>query len=339
MPELRKDPILGRWVIIAPERSKRPTYFHVPEVAAAEEDLKREGCPFCPGNEQLTLPEILAYRPDQSQADTAGWTLRVIPNKFPFLAFEGELEKEGVGLYDRMNGVGSHEVLIETPEHNSTLASLSLSKFEDVLWAFRDRISSLRHDEKFKYVLIFKNQGRAAGATLEHPHSQVIALPVVPKAVVDEMNGSEKYFHYRDRCIYCDIIRQDAADGMRVIEENEDFIAITPFAPIAPYEFWILPEQHYSIYEQINRRQIENLARIFLQTLRKMDAALDNPPYNFMLHTAPLGDESNEYYHWHFEVMPKLSIVAGFEWGSGFYINPIPPEDSARLLREQTIHS
>ena len=329
MPELRKDPIIGRWVIISTERGMRPSDF-----AVAEEKKKGGFCPFCPGNEGTTPPEILCYRENSTKPNTPGWSLRVVSNKFPALRVEGASNREGEGVYDKMNGIGAHEVIIESPNHNDTLSTISIDNFEDVLWAFRDRMVDLRKDTRLKYGLIFKNQGEAAGASLEHSHSQLIALPIVPKRVAEEIEGARAYYSYKERCIFCDIIRQETKQGSRVISENQDFIALAPYAPRSPFETWILPKRHSCAFDEAQKHEYENLARIFSDTLKRIDKVLSMPPYNFILHTAPFNNGCGEYYHWHFEIVPKLVKMAGFEWGSGFHINPTPPEESARFMRE-----
>ncbi len=332
MPELRKDPIIGRWVIISTERGKRPSEFVVTQPAT------RGGfCPFCPGNEGKTPPEISAYRKDESKPNTSGWHIRVVPNKFPALKVEGGLDRAGDGVYDRMNGVGAHEVIIESTDHKDSLATISTGQFEEVLWAYRDRIIDLKKDDRLRYILIFKNHGEAAGASLEHTHSQLIALPIIPKRVAEELDGSLEYYNYKERCVFCDIIRQELMHGERVVTENQDFLAVTPYAPKAPFEVWILPKEHESNYENAQKHQYKNLALIFSDILKRMDKVLSNPPYNFILHTSPIRNGGIQHYHWHFEIMPKLTKTAGFEWGSGFYINPTPPEEAASFLREAKV--
>lgn len=329
MPELRKDPVVGRWVIISTERARRPSDF--------KPDPVRTGgghCVFCPGNEGETPPEILGLRSPEKPPNGLGWSLRVVPNKFPALRIEGSLEPEGVGLYDRMSGVGAHEVIIETPDHTATLASLSEVAVTDVFWAYRERIVDLKKDPRFDYVLIFKNHGEAAGASLEHPHSQLIATPIVPIMVLEELEGSAGYFKKKKRCVWCDIIRQERQGEGRVILEGEGFIALAPFAPRFPFETWILPTTHRSAYDEIGPEEVRALAGIVGGLLQRMNRVLTDPPFNFMLHTAPLREPPLDHYHWHLEVIPKLTKVAGFEWGSGFFINPTPPEEAARYLRE-----
>ena len=333
MPELRKDPITGRWVIIATERAKRPTDFVREKV-----EIRGAGfCPFCAGNEAKTPPEILAYRKDGGARNTPGWSLRVVPNKFPALGIEGTMNRQGEGLYDKMNGIGAHEVIIETPEHQHTMATMPVRGVEDVLWAYRDRILDLKKDRRFKYALIFKNHGDAAGASLEHTHSQLIALPVVPKLVREELTSAKEYYGYKERCIFCDIIRQEMEDGVRVIAENESFVTIAPYAPRFPFEMCIVPKVHQSAFEESQKHEFGHLAAMLKDMLSRLDRVLDFPAYNHIIHTSPIPDASNDYYHWHLEIMPKLTKMAGFEWGTGFYINPTPPEESAKFLREAAV--
>jgi UDPglucose--hexose-1-phosphate uridylyltransferase len=329
MPELRKDPVTGRWVIIATERRKRPNDFRVDPLTA----LGREHCPFCAGHEGLTPPEICAYRQNGSGRDTPGWDLRVVPNKFPALKVEGGLDREGDGIYDRMNGIGAHEVIIETPDHDRQLATMSETEIERVLCAYRDRIVDLKQDRRFRYVLVFKNHGAAAGATLEHAHSQLIALPIVPDFVREEVDGARRHFAEKERCVFCDMLRQELVDGRRVIQENADVVAIAPYAPRLPFETWLLPRRHASRFEEAPRHEMESLARLLKAVLGRINRALESPPYNLIVHSAPFSEDASECYHWHLELMPKLTKVAGFEWGTGFYINPTSPEEAAKVLR------
>lgn len=332
MPELRKDPITSRWVIISTERGKRPSDFF------PEPERKKGGfCPFCPGNEGKTPPEILVYRNDGGQPNSPGWNLRVVPNKFPALQIEGDLNRQGDGVYDKMNGIGAHEVVIETPNHDETLSTMPENKVEEVLWAFRDRILDLKKDPRFRYILVFKNHGEAAGASLEHPHSQLIATPIIPKRVREEVDGAKDYYDYKERCVYCDIVRQEQSHEGRLITENQDFISIAPFASRFPFETWILPKIHDPSFEDAQKHEYINLSRILKEILMRMDKVLSRPAYNFIIHNSPLREADVPTYHWHLELMPKLTRVAGFEWGSGFYINPTPPEEAAHFMREAKI--
>jgi len=329
MPELRKDPITGRWVIISTDRARRPSDF----TRMTVEPSGARFCPFCPGNEDKTPPEVLSYHTD-GLTHEGRWSLRTVPNKFPALRVEGDLDRQGEGLYDRMNGVGAHEVVIETPDHMATLSTMDERQVAEVLWAFRDRVLDLKKDKRLRYVMLFKNHGEAAGATLEHPHSQIIALPVVPKRVQEELDGARKYFEFKERCIYCDILRQDLKDSERVILETDEFAALAPFASRFPFETWLLPRRHESHFENIREGELANLAWVLRNVLRKMDRVLEKPAFNLIVHSAPVQESTSEHYHWHIEIIPKLTRVAGFEWGTGFYINPTPPEEAARFMRE-----
>ncbi|MGE5244504.1 MAG: galactose-1-phosphate uridylyltransferase [Betaproteobacteria bacterium] len=328
MPELRKDPITGRWVIISTTRQKRPNDFQVVRGIPIGGDV----CPLCPGHESFTPPEVLAYRTNGAP-NAPGWDVRVVPNMYPALQVEGGLDRQGEGLFDRMNGIGAHEVIVETPDHRKTLATMSEAEIERVIDAFRDRILDLKRDIRFRYILVFKNQGAGAGATLEHSHSQLLALPIVPDFVREEVEGARRHFEEKERCIFCDIVRQELAAARRVILENADVVALAPYAPRVPFETWILPKRHRGRFEESPRPDFEGLARALKQVLSRMDRALESPPYNFVLHTSPFSEDTTEYYHWHVEVMPRLTRVAGFEWGTGFYINPTPPEEAAEVLR------
>ncbi|MBW2146835.1 MAG: galactose-1-phosphate uridylyltransferase [Deltaproteobacteria bacterium] len=331
MPELRKDPILSRWVIISPERGKRPIDF-----PAAKKKFRGGFCPFCPGNESKTPPEVLALRSTGIEPNSPGWSLRVVPNRYPALMVEGELVREGEGMYDRISGIGAHEVIIETPDHNQTYTSMTNRAVENIFRAFQERIRDLKQDNRFKYFMIFKNHGESAGASLEHSHSQLIALPIVPKRVMEEMQGAHYHFNYKERCIFCDIIRQEMKVGQqeRVVCHNDSFVALAPFASRFPFEVWILPLRHVHHFENMQDNDVGELAGLFQEIMQRLEGLLDNPDYNFILHNAPVGDAAREYYHWHLEIFPKLTHVAGFEWGSGFYINPTPPEMAAQLLRD-----
>jgi UDPglucose--hexose-1-phosphate uridylyltransferase len=329
MPQLRKDPVVGRWVIIAPDRAKRP------------EDFKQEFkptagafCPFCPGNEEATPPEILAYREPGTERNRKGWRTRVVPNKFPALQVEGGLEKRGDGIYDLMNGVGAHEVIIECPQHETNMSHLSVEMMREVLWVYRDRLVDLKKDPRLVHGLIFKNKGAPAGASLDHTHSQLIVTSVVPISVWEEMTGSLEFYNYRGRCIYCDMIQQELATGSRIVLDTPGFVVFCPFASRFPFETWVLPKQHSSQYENIPRQGIEELGMVLKSILTKLELALDDPPYNYVIHTAPFDSGELAHYHWHLEIFPRLTRVAGFEWGSGFYINAVLPEEAAGFLRE-----
>ncbi|MCM8795573.1 MAG: galactose-1-phosphate uridylyltransferase [Candidatus Omnitrophica bacterium] len=338
MPELRKDPIIGRWVIISTERAKRPDQFS----SYAFEGPPEGECPFCPGKETHTPPEIYAIRPRHTPANSPGWELRVVPSIAPFLRIEGDLERRGKGLYDLMNGIGAHEVVIETNQHIANMADLSEEQISKVITCYIDRILDLEKDKRFKYVLVFKNYGwTAGGGRVKHSRSQLIATPVNPKRVKEELVGAKFYYDYHERCVFCDLIKQELATRERVILDMDGFIAIAPFAARFPFEVWILPKRHSADFTHLEMELRIELARVIKKTLTKLKKGLNDPPYNYVLHTAPFRREKIGYwksidydYHWHIEIIPRLTRVAGFEWGTGFYICPLAPEDAAKFLRE-----
>lgn len=338
MSRLRKDPILGRWIIVSTARPKKPEEYTFEE---HEDDLNPADCPFCGGNESKTPSEIMAFRPEKKPANSPDWSVRVIPSKYPVLHVEGNLEREGNGIYDWMNGVGAHEIIIETPDHALRLEELPEAQVEKVLWAYRERILDLERDSRLRYVLVFKNQGWTAGSLLNHTHSQLIATPVIPSFVKEKLAGAKTYFDFKERCIFCDVMRQELSTGERIVEETRHFVVMAPFAPRFPFETWVFPKKHMCSYVDIGKEEIMDFSRTLKHTLMRLGKVLKNPPYNFMLYTAPNRvprkrhwHTLNDDFHWHLEIMPRLTRVAGFEWGSGFYINPTPPEDAARYLRE-----
>ncbi len=330
MPELRKDAITRRWVIIATERAARPTDFP----PGAADPNASDSCPFCEGREAQTPPEIMAIRRLGTGANEPGWQVRVVPNKYPALRIEGSTTVLVQGMFETMGGVGAHEIIIETPHHNLQPGMMNPRQLISVLWMYRERYRDLDRDERFKYLLLFRNHGRSAGASLSHPHSQLIALPIVPKRAMEELEGAQQYFAREGRCAYCDVLRQEKTEQVRLVWENDEFAAFAPFAAWCPFELWILPKQHVASFGELGDGQIPSLAEVLHQVLGRLNHCLSNPPYNYIIHTAPYNDKVSHFYHWHIEVIPRLSQVAGFEWGSGFYINTVPPEDAAKYLRE-----
>ena len=331
MLQLRKDPVVDRWIIIASERARRL------RMVARPQARQTGPCPVCPGNEDKTPPEIAAYRPPGSKPNTTGWWTRVVPNKFPALQIEGELDRAGQGIYDVMNGIGAHEVIIDTPSHDDRTEAMDARQLAEVLWVYKERSLDLRGDDRFRYILIFKNRGSVAGASLSHPHSQLIATPIVPKRVVEELRGARTYFRLKERCVFCDIVREEINYGVRTVAMSDRFVAFVPFAPRFPFEVWLMPRKHRSSYDQITREEVDDLAGVMRETLLRLDRALAEPPYNYMIHTSPCRERDNEYYHWHIEITPRLVEVTGFEWGAGFYVNPTAPEDAASYLRKVSL--
>ncbi|MFQ5919732.1 MAG: galactose-1-phosphate uridylyltransferase [Thermoplasmata archaeon] len=327
MPELRKDYVTDTWVVFAPSRAQRPFETQgVVSLASSPED-----CPFCPGHEHMTPPEVLAYPADASDGST--WRVRCVPNRFPALTPDGVVQVQDNGLFHSLEGVGAHEIIIETPDHTKDFSALATRQIQDVLRAYAARTTDLAKDPRLTYVLIFKNHGAEAGASLYHAHSQLIAMPMVPRRIQDELRGAVAHHRERGTCIYDGILEEELGASDRVAFANEDFVALCPYASRFPFEIWILPRRHRSRFEEITTRERRTLARLLRDTLRGLDTLFGNPPFNWYIHTAPSDGEDYAYYHWHLEITPRLSRKAGFERGTGFYINSVPPEDAAWLLR------
>ena len=341
MPELRHDPLQKRWVIIAVERARRPTDFTIDRAPAGNGQ-----CPFCYGGEGRTPPEIRAFR-EVASPDGPGWKVRVVSNKFPALRIEGELERAAEGQYDRMNGSGAHEVIIDTPHHDRDISDLAIEDVAELLKMYRERIVDLQRDPRFRYILIFRNRGAAAGASLAHPHSQLIATPITPRTVAIELQSAREHYMLKERCLMCDILVQEIEAHSRIVAADADFVTWCPYACRFPFEMTIAPRGHAHDFAEQDDNQILRLARHLREVITRMKRSLNDPPYNYLIHTAPSFQMQRRRpgywstieldWHWHIEILPRLTRVAGFEWGSGFYINPTPPEDAARFLREVVV--
>ena len=329
MPELRKDPVTGHWVVVSPERKIRPQYYRT----NGDNLLKPENCPFCEGNEPMTPPEVYAVRERNSQPNQRGWRLRVVPNKYPALRVEGNLDKCGEGLYDKMNGIGAHEVVIETGSHTMGMDEMDDSHVTEILLTFKRRILDLKRDIRFKYIQVFKNHERMAGATISHPHSQIVALPVVPFRVKEMLHTAKAHFNEKDRCIFCDIIHHEGEYGKRVLMENKDFIVISPFAAKLPFELAIYPKRHGAVYEDVEDNILSSLAIVLKDVIGRVKRVLENPAYNLMLYNSPFGMDCGSYFHWHLELLPMITGTGGFEISTYRYINPTPPEEVIDVLK------
>ena len=324
MPQLRKDPVSNRWVVINIESPQKASDFK-----SAPHEKTSKTCPFCPGNEAMTPTEIARYE----KRSRAGWQIRVVPNKFPALRIEEKPEKSAVGIYDKLGGFGAHEVIIENPDHSKDIADLAVEDVQLLLRVYRDRCIDLKKDARLHYVLIFKNYGVDAGASLEHPHSQLIALPVVPSRVQGEVKGAMRHFDYTDRCVYCDMLGQERSAKRLGIYAQGGYAAVAPFASRFPFETWILPTAHETYFENTSDEGLAALADVLKTTLLKIKNALGDPSYNFMIHTHPMHAKEQDCFHWHIEIIPHLTEVSGFELGTGFYLNPTTPELAAETLR------
>jgi len=331
--ELRKDPVNGRWVIVTTDNPMKPSDFE-----RIEDDFRGGPCPFCYGNENLTPPEIEVMRNENTKHNDSGWQVRAVANKFPALKIEGTLEQRDNGIYDILNGVGAHEVIIETPYHDKDFTDLTFKEVSKVLDMYCRRFNDLRKDERLKYILIFKNYGTSAGATLQHPHTQLIALPMIPKNVLEELNGANMYFGIHERCVFCDIIKQELKEGVRILSENNSFVSFCPFVSRFSFEVRVMPKKHLNNFSEIDDKQKQELATIMIETLKKLKVAIGKHSYNFIIHSKPLDKKNYDYYHWYIEIMPRLTRVAGFEWGTGFYVLRTPPEQAIKYLKKTKIN-
>ena len=333
-PEFRRDPVCGRWAIVAPERALRPI-----TLQGAEPRHRRNGdrtpCPFCPGQEHDTPQEVLAYREPGSVADGPGWNLRVVPNRFPAVRPDvgGAFCAVGGMVFLTTPGLGRSEIVIETADHVAAPTQLADEPFAAVFRAYRDRIIALSGDSLLAYASVFKNVGAEAGDSLGHTHSQIIATPVVPELVETELAGSREYLTRTRRCVFCDLIARELASGARVVVRSEQFLVVTAFAPRFAHELWVLPIAHASRFESITDESALELARIVKRALTALDVAESEPAYNWCLHTAPLRSPDLAHYHWHIEVLPRTARPAGLEWGYGCFITTVAPEIAAAELR------
>ena len=330
MSELRRDPISGRWVILTPDHSRRPADFTPPAAPIVD----ASACPFCEGREAIAGDELLAWRTNNSQPNTPGWQVRVVPNREPALRVEGDLGQASDGLFQRHGGLGAHEVIIESPRHSDSWSTMSEEAIGRVLWAWRVRIEDLQRDFRLRSFVIVKNHGAAAGARQDHAHSQLVAYPFPPSVIESELARGMQHFAATQQCLFCDVIREEAALNQRVITADEQVIVLAPFAPRVPFETWVVPREHAPHFHSASEGLLQAVAKHLRDLIRRLDAALLKPPFNLWVHTAPISDAAREAFHWHIEVLPRLRPVSGVEWGSGVRVNPIPPEEAAQVLRD-----
>lgn len=333
MPELRQNPATKEWVIIATERAQRPEELGSGTVEASADE--REKCPFCPGKENQTPNEIMAYRTYGTSADSPGWWIRIIPNKFAALTQGGDIKRSKVeDFFSYMDGVGEHEVIIESPDHDQNIATLEQKQVEEIFHAYRERYVTLSKDPRHELIILFKNHGIRAGTSLRHLHSQIIAAPITPLYIRNRIEEAMHYFDDNGRCVYCEMIVKELKIKDRIVMETDSFVTFEPFASRSPFETWVLPKKHNSSFEEISPEHTKELAFVMRSTLGKIYKRLNNPDYNYMIRSAPVHEKNVEYFHWHIMIVPRVSAVAGFELGSGIYINTVIPEAAAKFLRE-----
>ncbi|HOP75969.1 MAG: galactose-1-phosphate uridylyltransferase [Thermogutta sp.] len=325
--ELRQDPITGKWVIISPQRAERPQEFDT-----RPRRIRHGPCPFCPGNEELTPPATLIKPNVSASPQEPSWKVRVVPNKYPALVDSEDCAIES-GIYRGRTGLGVHEVLIETPRHVQGISDLTAEEMLDVVEVLMSRLAALKSKEHLRYVMVFKNVGPLAGASVEHTHSQIIATPVIPPTIEAELAGTGEFFRGHQSCIYCQIVQYEIAKAVRTVQITPHFLAMCPFAARFPYETWILPRQHNARFSDLERGLWGELIQITKDLIQRIEQTIPGVGYNVILHDAPLHDDV-PFYHWHIEILPSTARPAGFEWGSGVHINSVFPEFAARSLRE-----
>ncbi len=331
--EIRRDPITGRSVVIDRGSFRRRDDF---DLEVARLDDAPAACPLCEGREGDAGAEILAWR-EGGPANVPGWSVRVVPNRNPVLRIEGGMEIRSDGLFETRDGLGAHEVIVETPLHDQQLHTLDADHLWRVLWAWRTRMQDLKRDSRFASIVIFKNHGRASGARLDHSHSQLAAYPIVPPALAEKVNGGARHHEATGRCIFCDVIADEARDGRRIISNQDAMVAFAPFASRVPFETWLIPREHAPRFEESSDQLLELLAGAIRSVMSGIDWALERPAYNLVLHSAPLTGEADDAFHWHLEILPRVTRYSGQEWGSGMHRNPVAPEEAAKILRDRFI--
>jgi UDPglucose--hexose-1-phosphate uridylyltransferase len=329
MSEIRKDPLSHTWVIIATERSKRPSDFSSP---SQEQKKKKKFCPLC--EEAKEPPPSDDPWPGIIDEKTGKWLTRILPNKYPALSTSTPLEQGEVAhLYHYLSGIGGHELVLDSLKHESTLASMEKSEIEAMLLTYKQRFLYWKRDPRISYVLVFKNYKPEAGASLEHPHSQIIASPIIPPRIFEELREAKEHYKIYGECLLCSILSQER-ESPRKVFENESILCFTPFASRFPFETYFIPKIHQASLEEASEKIISDLAQAFAWYFPKVSKILNDPAFNYILHVAPLKTPGLLYYHWHIEVIFRLTRPAGYEFGSGIFINPVPPEKAAQYIKE-----
>jgi UDPglucose--hexose-1-phosphate uridylyltransferase len=331
MPEFRQNMVSKEWVIIATERAKRPDNFIQEKKVKNSLPSHRADCPFCPGNESMTPPSLFSIEKN------GVWSLRVVPNKFAALQSHLTTQRNREGRFLKADGFGIAEVIIETPVHNHTIATMGLEEVRNTVLTYRERYAALSKNERLELITIFRNYGEKAGTSLEHPHSQIIATPIVPPHVRTPLYQSQLACDTFGDCIYCGMMEEERRQGVRVVKETEYFLVISPFASRSPFETRIYPKIHRSSYATISDPELNDFAAVLQETLKRLSIGLNDPDYNYVIRSAPIEDTNVKYHHWYVVIVPKLTTPAGFEIGTGIYINTTLPEHCAEFLRRVQI--
>jgi len=333
LPQLRQDLITGRWVAVATERARRPDSF---TQAAKENVAARDVCPFCPGHESMTPPEVLAYRAPGTAPNSEGWWIRVVPNLYAAFRLEPDGQEHREDRFWQRDALGACEVLISSPDHRAPTPLLPRLQVEEIVQSYVDRYRHHNENPALEHVLILYNHGRPAGASLEHPHSQLYAIGLEPPSFLEELEGARRFGQSNHECVFCRTLEDERRAGARVVYENEAFVVFAPYAARTPFETWIMPRRHTASFGDLDlKREKPAFAEAIQLTLKAVYDGLNDPPFNYFIHSAPLRTSAAQPYHWHLELIPKLSTAAGFELGTGMWINVVKPEDSAAFLRER----
>lgn len=328
MPELRQNLITRDWVIIATERARRPDQFVSEKKAVIPLNEYDPECPFCPGNEHLTTDEHFKLLNNDK------WAVRVVPNKFPALNSKGSGKRSINGIYRSMDAFGIHDVVIEHPRHDLHFALYDTHSIENIMYAYKRRYQEIKSDKRVESIVIFRNHGKAAGTSLVHPHSQIVATPVVPFQVRSRLDTAIRYFDDNGECIFCRTLNEEISAKERIIFATELFTAFIPYAALSPFHIWIFPNRHFASFDEITDTETIALAETLHSVLKKLFVALNNPDFNFTIRSIPTHEKNSDYFHWYIAIVPRITIAAGFELGSGMYISTAIPEESAKFLRQ-----
>ena len=335
--QLRRDPLSGNWTIII---QNHVDYTKIVENAQKRRAVETATCRYCENFEHETPPEIYSIRRDQTQANEPGWYVRIIPEKFPVLQIHGDLNNRGLGIYDVLDGIGAHEIVVETPVHGLDLIDFEPDQLERVLQAYKERFLDLKKDERFRYILMHKSPGDGEEACMDHSFSHIIATPITPLLVKEELANARAHYSLKERCLLCDVIRQEQEANLRIVLDYKSYLAICPFAAKVPFQLMILPKRHETFFEWNN--ELADLAAIMHQCFQKLKAVLGNVDYVMVIHSGPnlsagklrgYWKTLEKDFHWHIEITPKIRSYSSFEISSGFQVNPVAPEAATQILR------
>ena len=331
MSELRYNIISRDWVVIATDRAKRPLDFVKSKKETEPSPEHKDDCPFCPGNEGDGSDETLRF------GDKKSWRVRSIYNKFPAFSPKVEIKRFNEGIHHSVSGYGATEVIVENPRHNLCMATMKDREVEDVIKAYKSRYEAIQNMKGIESIIIFRNHGASAGTSLEHPHSQLIATPIVPPQIRNRLDAAARFFDATGSCVFCYALAEELKDKKRIVLETERFVSFLPYAGASPFLTWIFPKRHMSSFADIDDAEIKDLSKILRSTLAKLYHGLNNPDFNYTIRSIPVNEKASAYFHWYLSIVPRISLPAGFELGSGIFINTSLPEESAEFLRRVNV--